>query len=118
MKRFAITALLAVTLTGAFAQSNPSVTQRATEYTRSLAPHIGLDDARQIQLKKLTISRMEKEREIEQMYAGDQAMRQPKMDAVADEYRASLKALLTAAQYQRFEQWAATAPANATAAKP
>ncbi len=55
MKRFAFTALLAVSLTGAFAQSNPSISQRAADYTRSLAPHIGLDDARQLQVKKLAV---------------------------------------------------------------
>lgn len=119
MKSFVITALLAAGLTGAaYAQSAPSIPQRATEYTRSLAPHLGLDDARQLQVKKLTVSRMEKEQEIERMYAGDEAMRQPKLQAVTDQYRTDLKALLTPSQYQRFEQWSAAAPANATAAKP
>ena len=119
MKRFALTALLAAGLTGAaYAQNAPAIPQRATEYTRSLAPHLGLDDARQLQIKKLTIKRMEQEQEIERMYAGDETMRQPKLQAVAEQYRADLKAVLTPGQYQRFEQWAATAPANATAAKP
>lgn len=118
MKSFVITALLAVGLTSAYAQSAPGISQRATEYTRLLAPHLGLDDARLLQVKKLTVGRMEKEQEIERMYAGDEAMRKPKLDAVADQYRTDLKALLTPSQYLRFEQWSATAPANATAAKP
>jgi hypothetical protein len=119
MKTLTASLLLALSLTaGAYAQGTPSVSQRATEYTRALAPQLGLDDARLLQVKKLTLSRLEKEQEVDRMYAGDEAMRQPKLQAIAEEYRTSLKSLLTAAQYQRFEQWSATAPANATAAKP
>ncbi|MCC3159193.1 hypothetical protein LJ737_18270 [Hymenobacter sp. 15J16-1T3B] len=118
MKKLLTTACLSLLLVGAYAQGSPSISQRATEFTRSLAPHVGLDDARQIQVKRLTVSRMEKEQEIDRMYVGDEAVRQPKLQAVAEEYRTNLKSLLTPAQYQRFEQWAATAPANATAAKP
>ena len=118
MKSFVITALLAFGMTSAYAQNASSIPQRATEYTRSLAPHLGLDDARQLQVKKLTIKRMEQEQEIARMYAGDEAMRQPKLQVVAEQYRNDLKSLLTPSQYSRFEQWAATVPTNATAAKP
>ncbi|GAB2960765.1 hypothetical protein GCM10027048_30810 [Hymenobacter coalescens] len=118
MKKLVTSALLALCFTGAYAQSNPSIPQRATEFTRALAPQVGLDDARQLQVKRLTVSRLEKEQEIDRMYTGDEAMRQPKLQAVAEEYRTNLKSLLTPTQYQRYEQWAATAPANATAAKP
>ncbi|GAB3834306.1 hypothetical protein [Hymenobacter jeollabukensis] len=118
MKKLLTTTCLSLLLVGAFAQGTPSISQRAADYTRTLAPRLGLDDARQLQVKRLTISRMEKEQEIDRMYVGDEAVRQPKLQAVAEEYRTNLKTLLTAAQYQRFEQWAATAPANATAAKP
>jgi hypothetical protein len=118
MKTLVAAALLTFSLSSAFAQGTPSVSQRATEYARSLAPQIGLDDARMLQVKKLTMTRMEKEQEIDRMYTGDEAVRQPKLAAVSQEYRESLKNLLTPSQYQRYEQWAATAPANATAAKP
>lgn len=118
MKKLATTALLSFCLVGAFAQSAPSVQQRATEYTRALAPQIGLDDARQMQVKRLTLARMQQEQEVDRMYAGDEAMRQPKLQAIAAEYRENLKGLLTPSQYQRFEQWSAALPANATAAKP
>ncbi|OON66206.1 hypothetical protein [Hymenobacter sp. CRA2] len=115
MKKLVASTLLVFTLTGAFAQTTPSLTQRAAELTRTLAPQLGLDDARVIQVKKLTVSRLEKEQEINRMYTGDEAMRLPKLQAVADEYRTNLKAVLTAVQYQRYEQWAATIPADMTA---
>lgn len=118
MKTLVAAALLTFSLSTAFAQGTPSASQRATDYTRALAPQVGLDPARMLQVKKLTLSRIEKEQEIDRMYAGDEAMRQPKLAAVNQEYRESLKGLLTPAQFQRFEQWAATAPANATASKP
>ncbi|UYZ59083.1 hypothetical protein [Hymenobacter latericus] len=120
MKKLFVTAVLACCFTGAFAQGGGTLSQKAAEATRALTPQLGLDDARILKVKSLTYQRLQQEQEVERMYAGDQDVRKTKLQAVADDYHAQLKTVLTPAQLQRYEQLVANAaavPAQAVAAQ-
>ncbi|SHI65243.1 hypothetical protein SAMN02745146_1293 [Hymenobacter daecheongensis DSM 21074] len=120
MNKASILLLLAFSLTtAAHAQQAPDLRAQAAEATRKLAQQISLDDARSVQVRRLTYERLTQENEVSRQYAVDAAMRQNKLRVVGEEYATKLQAVLSPAQFQRYMALsAATAPTPGTAATP
>lgn len=106
-------------------QAPDSLRTRATETTRQLAGRISLDDARMIQVRRLTYDRLVKEGQVATLYNDDPPMLKNKMRAIEQDYSDNLKAILTESQFQRYAVLypvtppdPPAAPATAAKAKP
>ena len=100
----------------ALAQQAPDLRVQATEITRKLSQQISLDDARSIQVRRLTYERLVQEAEVTRMYADDPAMHQNKLRVIGEEYMEKLKGVLSDAQFQRYATLnSAVAPSTAAA---
>jgi hypothetical protein len=88
--------------TSSFAQQAPDLRAQATEATRKLSQQISLDDARSVQVRRLTYERLVQENEVARMYADDATMRQNKLRVISEEYAEKLKGVLSEAQFQRY----------------
>jgi hypothetical protein len=128
MKKAYTLILLGVCLSASvqsMAQQGPDLRAQATEATRKLAQQISLDDARSVQVRRLTYERLVQESDVTRQYADDATMRQNKLRVIGEEYATKLQSVLSAAQYQRYtasltNSAPATAPttASAPAARP
>jgi hypothetical protein len=97
----------------ALAQQSPATLKsQAMEATRHLAARISLDDARTMQVRRLTLERLTQENDLQQLYANDPAMLQNKVRVLEQEYGDKLKSILTDSQYQRYVAQLASAPEN------
>ncbi|WP_400193654.1 hypothetical protein [Hymenobacter sp. B81] len=116
MKRFVLfLALCCSTASISQAQSGSEpLRQRAAEMTRQLAPQLNLDEARQMQVRRLLVERLQQEAEVEQMYAGDQTVLTAKLREVVSGYETRLQQVLTPTQLQRYQQLSAASTAHAT----
>ncbi|QNH63040.1 hypothetical protein [Hymenobacter sediminicola] len=99
-------------------QGTDKLRSEAMEVTRHLASHIALDDARSVQVRRLTYDRLVQESQINTMYGDDPAMRQNKLRVVEQEYAEKLKTVLTEAQYQRYLASAVPAQSSLSSSKP
>ncbi|GAA4376236.1 hypothetical protein [Hymenobacter koreensis] len=75
--------------------------------TRQLAPQLGLDEARQMKIRKALVERLEQEAEVDKMYAGDNTVHASKIQEIRNGYDVRLQELLTPAQLQRYQQLSA-----------
>ena len=103
------------------AQQAPDLRAQATEATRKLAQQISLDDARTIQVRRLTYNRLVQESEVTRMYADDPAMLRNKLRVVGDEYTEKLRGILSEQQFQRYTAFtpnSAAAPGTASTPAP
>ena len=98
------------------AQQAPDLRTQANEATRKLAQQIGLDDARSVQVRRLTYDRMVKEAEVKREYALDAAMQQTKLQIIGAEYGEKLKTVLSGLQYQRYAALNGATPASMASA--
>lgn len=96
-------------------QSSDKLRAEAMEATRHLASRIALDDARSVQVRRLTYDKLVQESQINTMYGDDPAMRQNKMRVLDEDYTEKLKAVLTEAQFKRYLASTASAPQPSTA---
>ena len=97
----------------ALAQQSPATLKsQAMEATRQLAARISLDDARTMQVRRLTLERLTLESDLQQLYANDPTMLQNKVRVAEQEYGDKLKTILTDAQYQRYTAQLASTPDN------
>lgn len=114
-----IGALALVFSTASAQQPNEQLRTEAMETTRQLAAKISLDDARTVQVRRLTYDRLVKESEVNTLYSDDAVMRQNKLRVIGEEYAEKLKGVLTEAQYQRYAATLPPAPvAEAATAAP
>ncbi|KAA9338483.1 hypothetical protein F0P96_06520 [Hymenobacter busanensis] len=116
MKRFVFALALGFSVAGiAQAQSGSDAPrQRAVEMTRQLAPQLGLDEGRQMQVRRLLVERLQQEEEVNKMYAGDQTIHAAKLREILNGYETQLQQVLTPAQLHRYQQLAANSNATQT----
>ncbi|SNC75302.1 hypothetical protein SAMN06265337_2806 [Hymenobacter gelipurpurascens] len=104
--------VLGCTHTALAQQSPATLKSQAMEATQKLAARISLDDARTMQVRRLTLERLTQESDLQQLYANDPSMLQNKARVLEQEYSEKLKSVLTDSQYQRYLAQLAVAPEN------
>ena len=99
-------------------QGTDKLRSEAMEVTRHLASRIALDDARSVQVRRLTYDRLVQESQINTMYGDDPVMRQSKLRVAEQEYAEKLKNVLTEAQFQRYLASTVPPQSSVSASKP
>ena len=85
-------------------QAGPKPGQKATHKAGKMAEELGLSADQETRLKQLLLARQQETAALKAKYGADKKAARPALQAARARYQAQLKALLTPAQYARFEQ--------------